>query len=67
MSKQEEREKNIFSKVNFEKLPFKVDKNNWKTFGTNISIFLHQVFKLRVTKEPLNWCFANIKRVKINQ
>jgi|TARA_B110000971_G_scaffold205689_1_gene228315 hypothetical protein len=65
MSKQEEREKNIFSKVNFEKLPFKVDKNNWKTFGTNISIFLHQVFKLRVTKEPLNWCFANIKRIKI--
>jgi len=65
MSKQEEREKKIFSKVIFEKLPFKVDKTSWKTFGSDISTFIHQVLKMRLTKEPLSWCFANIKRVKV--
>ena len=65
MNKQNEREKRRDSKLNFDRLPFKVEPDSWKKLGTNVSAFIHQVFKLRQTKEPLNWCFANIKRVKI--
>jgi hypothetical protein len=65
MNKQKDREKRIFSNTNFGKLPFKVDNANWKILGTSISAFIRQVFKMRLAKEPLNWCFANIKRVKI--
>ena len=65
MNNQEERESRILSKLNFNKLPFKVSEKSWKTFGGNISIFIHQVFKMRTSKKTLNWCFENIKRVKI--
>ena len=65
MEKQKEREQRILSKINFDRLPFKVEKESWKKLGSNISAFIHQVFKMRNTKESLNWCFANIKRVKI--
>ena len=65
MSKQKERERKIYSKVIFEKLPFKIDETNWKTFGTNVSTFIYQVLRMRLTKETLNWCFANIKRIKV--
>jgi len=65
MNKQDERERNIVSKLNFNRLPFKVDQSSWKTFGGNISAFIHEVFRLRKKKETLNWCFSNIKRVKI--
>jgi len=65
MNKHLEREKRIFSKLNFDRLPFKIDKNVWKTLGVDISSFIHKVFKMREAKGTLNWCFANIKRVKI--
>ena len=65
MNKQLEREKRIFSKLNIDRLPFKIDKNVWKTLGVDISSFIHKVFKMREAKGTLNWCFANIKRVKI--
>ena len=65
MTKQEERDKRIFSKLKFEKLPFEISGGEWKTLGSNVSNFIHYVFKLRREKEPLNWCFANIKRIKI--
>jgi len=65
VNKQKERDSRIHSKLNFNKLPFKVDQNSWKKLGGDISSFIHHVFRMRNTKESLNWCFANIKRVKI--
>ena len=65
MSKQEERNKRIFSKLEFNKLPFKVGANGWKTLGANVSALIHQTFEMRKSKKPLNWCFANVKRIKI--
>ena len=65
MDKQKERELRIYSKLNFDKLPFKTNKDDWKKLGPNMSAFIHQVFKMRESKETLNWCFATIKRVKI--
>ncbi len=65
MNKQEERDQRIFSKLKFEKLPFKVDELSWKKLGGDVSAFIHEVFKMREANEGLNWCFANIKRVKI--
>tara|TARA_B110000967_G_C18578929_1_gene408677 strand:+ start:165 stop:629 length:465 start_codon:yes stop_codon:yes gene_type:complete len=35
------------------------------TLGLKVSEFIHHIFEERVKSEPLNWCFANIKRVKI--
>ena len=65
MTKQQERDKRIFSNLKFENLPFKVSGDGWKTLGSNVSNFIHYVFTLREEKVPLNWCFANIKRIKI--
>ena len=45
MEKQKEREQRILSKINFDRLPFKVEQESWKKLGSNISAFIHQVFK----------------------
>jgi len=65
MHDQKLRDKRIQAKLNLDKLPPKFHDNNFKTLGIEVSSFIHFVFELRKRTESLNWCFANIKRVKI--
>ena len=65
MHDQKLRDKRILAKLNLDKLPPKFHDNNFKTLGIEVSSFIHFVFELRKRTESLNWCFANIKRVKI--
>ena len=65
MTERELRANRINGNLKLEKLPLKLKKLNSKSLGAIISSFIHHVFVERVKSESLNWCFANIKRVKI--
>lgn len=55
----------VKAKINLNKLPNKLKNLDVKSLGSLVSNFIHHVFVERKKSEPLNWCFANIKRVKI--
>jgi len=65
MQNQKLREKRIADKLNLEKLPYTLKGDAFKALGSEISNFIHYVFSIRKKTESLNWCFANIKRIKI--
>jgi len=65
MNEHELRSKRIQANLKLEKLPPKLKKLNIKDLGFIISNFIHHVFRERVKSDSLNWCFGNIKRVKI--
>ena len=65
MKDQKLRDKRILDKLNLNKLSGKLQGNTFKSLGAEISGFIHFVFEMRKGTESLNWCFANIKRVKI--
>ena len=65
MNEHELRSKRIQANLKLEKLPPKLKKLNIKDLGSIISNFIHHVFRERVKSDSLNWCFGNIKRVKI--
>jgi|TARA_B110000902_G_C14275561_1_gene574792 hypothetical protein len=65
MYDQKLRDKRILARLNLDKLQPRFRDNNFKTLGAEVSSFIHFVFELRKRTESLNWCFANIKRVKI--
>jgi len=65
MEQQKLREKRILANLNLEKLPYELKEDTFKTLGSEVSDFIHFVFELRKKTESLNWCFANIKRIKI--
>jgi hypothetical protein len=65
MHDQKLRDKRILARLNLDKLQPRFRDNNFKTLGAEVSSFIHFVFELRKRTESLNWCFANIKRVKI--
>jgi hypothetical protein len=65
MEQQKLRDKRIFAKLTLDKLSYKIKEDNFKSFGSEISNFIHFVFDIRKRTDSLKWCFANIKRVKI--
>ena len=65
MSDLKNRNQRINSKLNLEKLPPKLKKISAEKLGLLVSEFIHHVFIERNKSDSLNWCFANIKRVKI--
>ena len=65
MSKQKEREDRIFSKLKLEKLPFKLEEENFKTLGNIISITFREIYKNQVESQQLKWVFSTVKRFKI--
>ena len=65
MEQQKLRDKRILANLNLEKLPYELKEDTFKTLGSEVSDFIHFVFELRKKTESLNWCFANIKRIKI--
>ncbi|MDA9091895.1 hypothetical protein N9J56_01235 [Pelagibacteraceae bacterium] len=65
MSEQKLRLQRIIKKLNLDKLPPNSKNYDVKELGATISEFIHHVFIERKKSDPLNWCFANIKRIKI--
>jgi hypothetical protein len=65
MEQQKLRNKRIINKLNIDKLPYNLKDDDFRSLGSEISNFIHYVFSLRVKTESLNWCFANVKRIKI--
>ena len=65
MNKQKEREERIYSKLELEKLPFKLKKENFKILGNAISLAFHEIYNNQVESEQLKWVFSSVKRFKI--
>ena len=65
MDKQIERNYRIFCKLNLEKLPSKLDFNDFKELGNVISLFIDRIVSFKKNSKALIWCFSNIKRTKI--
>jgi len=65
MSKQEDREKRIYSKLKLEKLPFSLGKNNFKILGNAVSLAFQEIYNNQVERVQLKWVFSTIKRFKI--
>ena len=65
MEEQNKRERRIIEKLNTNKVQHYLKENDFKNLGKEISSFLHHIFSLRINKKSLNWCFSNIKRIKI--
>mgnify|MGYP006147019479 CR=1 FL=1 len=65
MTEEKLRQKRVNDKIKFDKLPTEIKNFTVNELGAEISKFIHHIFIERKKSEPLNWCFANIKRVKI--
>jgi len=65
MEKQKLRDERIFSKLNLDKLPFKINNNNFKSLGDAISLAFRELYNNKVESKKLKWCFSTIKRFKI--
>ena len=59
------RKDKITRSLNLGKLPSSLAKISINDLGSLISEFFHYVFAQRIKSNSLNWCFANIKRIKI--
>ena len=65
MNDEKLRVQKINANLKLDKLPTNLNKLDARALGSVVSDFIHHVFQERKKSEPLNWCFANIKRVKI--
>ena len=65
MNDQELRHKRIKDNLETDKLSSKLKNIDPDNLGSLVSDFIHHVFVERQKSDSLNWCFANIKRVKI--
>lgn len=65
MDKQKLRDARIYSKLNLDKLPFKISSNNFKVLGHAISLAFRQLHSVTVESEKLKWCFSTVKKFKI--
>ena len=65
MSKQKEREDRIYSKLELEKLPFKLKQENFKNLGSAVSLAFREIYNNQVDSKQLKWVFSTVKRFKI--
>tara|TARA_B110000967_G_C18720900_1_gene477616 strand:- start:269 stop:748 length:480 start_codon:yes stop_codon:yes gene_type:complete len=65
MEKQKLRDERIYNKLSLKKLPFKIDKDNFKSLGNAISLAFRELNNNKIESEKLKWCFSTIKRFKI--
>jgi len=65
MEDQKLRDKRILAKLDLDKLKHKLKEDTFKTLGSEISNFIHFIYAVRKESTSLNWCFANVKRIKI--
>ena len=65
MEKQKQREARIFTKLNLEKLPFKLKQENFKVLGNAVSLAFREIYNIQVESERLRWIFSTVKKFKI--
>ena len=65
MDKQFERNNRIFCKLNLEKLPSKLNFNDFKELGNVISLFIDRIISFKKNSKALIWCFSNVKKTKV--
>ena len=65
MNIQKEREERIYSKLKLEKLPFILEKKNFKILGNAVSLAFHAIYNDHVKSGQLKWVFSTVKRFKI--
>ena len=65
MEKQKQRENRIFSKLDLEKLPFVLNKKNFKSLGQAVSLVLEKNYNNKAESKKLSWIFSTVKRFKI--
>ena len=59
------REKRIISKLNLEKLPFKITIDNFCIRYTEMFLDLKPLFRYNLKKNAMKWCFSTEKRIKV--
>ena len=65
MSKQEEREARIYSKLELEELPFRLKPENFKVLGQSVSVAFREIYSDQIESKNLKWVFSAVKRFKI--
>ena len=65
MDKQQQREERIFSKLDLEKLPFRLKQENFKILGNAVSLTFREIYNSQVESQQLRWVFSTVKRFKI--
>jgi len=65
MEKQKQREDRIYSNLKLDKLPFILERKNFKILGKSVSLAFREIYNLQVESEQLKWVFSTVKRFKI--
>ena len=65
MSDQIDREKRIISKLNLNKLPFKISSNNFFTIYEKMFQNIKPLFKYKEGEYALKWCLSTNKRMRV--
>jgi hypothetical protein len=65
MNEQKLREQKIHANLKLDKLPPKLKGLDPKSLGLVVSDFIQHLFHKQKKNQTLNWCFTNIKRIKI--
>ena len=64
-SEDERREKNIISKLNLEKLPFKISIDSICSLNLEMVRHSRSVLKFQEGKPGIKWCYSSIKKYKV--
>tara|TARA_B100000795_G_C22682532_1_gene392321 strand:+ start:267 stop:740 length:474 start_codon:yes stop_codon:yes gene_type:complete len=65
MEKQKQREDRIYSNLKLDKLPFILERKNFKILGKSVSLAFREIYNEQVESEQLKWVFSTVKRFKI--
>ena len=65
MEKQKQREDRIYSNLKLDKLPFILERKNFKILGKSVSLAFREIYNLQVESEQLKQVFSTVKRFKI--
>jgi len=64
-NKELNRSKEIFQKINKEKLSFEINQQNFKDFSLDIAEDLIGIFKTIDSSNSLKWCLSTVKKAKV--
>ena len=61
----DQRQKNIISKLNLKKLPFKISLDNICSLNLKMARHSRSVLNLQKGKPSIEWCYSTIKKYKV--
>ena len=64
-SEDKKREKKIISKLNLEKLPFKISLDNLCSLNLEMARHSRSALKFNQEKSGIKWCYSTIKKYKV--